>query len=45
MPVLEKFNLRPAKLLWINNKEHRHKETSKTRGQKWYSHIFLKILI
>lgn len=40
MPVVEKWNPRPAIIAWMKNKNRRVKDTPKAKSQSWYKHIF-----
>ncbi|CAB4031786.1 E3 SUMO- ligase KIAA1586-like isoform X3 [Paramuricea clavata] len=42
MPPLSTFDPQPATLQWMDEKEHRTRNTPKAGEQEWFSHVFLQ---
>lgn len=40
MPTLSEFDVRPAVLAWVNDKDRRCKDAPKAVEQRWFKHVF-----
>jgi len=42
MPTLQNWDLKPAIQIWLNQNEHRIKETPKAKEQEWFNGMFME---